>query len=288
MTIIKKLLYIAIITALPMQSFAKTEYKTGGNPTDCLATDRPWPDGNSVYFCGTTSNKCCAGVCHGNTKHTINYGKSVDWNGARYWCCGNATANSLGEFKMGQKWIETRTQVKQLPDGNTCTYTQTRNVCDGKWIGEACTSPCKNPGEIYRNKECIKPCESPLVFESKTSNQCVECETTPYQKATDYDSAGVLYCLRCDPETQFVQTTLKNDTPTTECVSKASFLSYTKQDMKKCWRCNGFENFKKCLQGQSPHKFCPENNTRDNSGSSVEIINFTTAATAATRKNQQF
>lgn len=256
MMTLKKFLYIAIIATLPLQCFAglfcSTEYKISENK-DCLAIDRCWPDNNSVWFCGTTSNKKCKGV-NADAKHTVSNGKSVDFNGSRYWCCGGS-ASGLGPFKQGSQWSQSETITEQLPNGGTCTWTRTKTICDDEWKGTKCTkAECPNSGEIFRNDECIKPCADGTVFASKTSNACIKCETNRYQ-GIGHDDDYNPTCIQCDDKTQLWINGRG------ECINKANMIAYTTADMKKCWRCNGADNFKACLQGKKPHKFCPEDYT---------------------------
>ena len=253
MMTLKHIIPIAIIAVLPIQSFGGTDYKISPNQ-DCLVVDGTGCN-NDIYFCGYTSNEKCAGVgnCANFRKH-MQYGQSVDFNGARYYCCAT-DPNNLGKFKKANTWTQTRTQTKYLDGGGTCTYTQTKTACDDTWQGDECTkAECPNSGEIFRNGECIKPCADGTVFASKTSNACIKCETNRYQ-GIGHDDDYNPTCIQCDDKTQlWINGRGK-------CINKADMIAYTTADMKKCWRCNGADNFKACLQGKKPHKFCPEDYT---------------------------
>lgn len=253
---LKKFLYIAIITILPLPVFSGTDYVMSKNK-DCMAIDRPWPLSNDVYFCGHTDNKSCAGVKHGNKKHTIMHAHAQDFNGARYWCC-NGNESKLGTFKQGSNWSQSETVTEQLPNGGTCTWTRTKTICDSEWKGTKCTKvTCPTKGAIFRNGECVTPCKEPEVFASKTSNKCIKCETTNLQGiGTDDDYNPT--CIQCDEKTELWMNNRG------KCIEKSKMTTYTKQDMKKCWRCDGVDNFQKCLNGEKPYKFCPEDYTGEN------------------------
>ena len=250
MITLQKFLYIAIIATLPIHSFGKTDYIIGRDG-GCLAIDRPWPDGNSVYFCGHIDEKTCGDVKYGNTKHELNSGKSMKFNDATYWCCGG-NESKLGKFKQGTNWNQSETITEQLPNGGTCTWTRTKTICDDDWRGTKCTTAeCPNAGEIFRNGECVKPCEAPSVFASPTSNTCITCEENTWRGLGVDDNYNPT-CISCNPDTElYIKSREK-------CVAKSSLKQYTMNDMNKCWRCNGTDNFKACLNGKKPHKFCPE------------------------------
>lgn len=247
-----RFLYIAIISVLPLQSFASTDYLISSNK-DCLAIDRPG-NNNDVYFCGHTNNTSCAGVKHGNTKHEIMYGHSTNFNGATYWCCDTGSGG-LGKFVSGDNYDISETLTIDLDGGGNCTYTRSKTICDSDWTNDKpCTKPeCPKTGDIFRNGECVAPCVAPAVFASLTSNVCTEdCETTNFQgKGLDKDFNPT--CLHCDSATEIWIKSKKG------CVNKIDGMkTYNTADMKKCWRCDSFENFKKCLQNETVHDFCPQ------------------------------
>ena len=175
----------------------------------------------------------------------------MNFNGATYWCCGG-NESELGKFKQGTNWNQTETITEQLPDGGTCTWTRTKTICDNEWKGTKCTKPqCPNAGDIFRNGECVTPCVDGTVFAAPDSNVCIKCETTRYQgigNDKDYNPT----CIKCDEKTELWINGRG------ECINKSEMKAYSINDMKKCWRCNGADNFKDCLEGKKPHKFCPE------------------------------
>ena len=245
----KFLFIVSTFVILPWQCFSGTDYLISSNK-DCLAIDRPWPDGNSVYFCGHTNNSSCAGVKHGNKKHEIMHAGSTNFNGAKYWCC-NGNESSLGTFKQGTNWTQSETITENLPNGGTCTWTRTKTICDSEWKGTKCTrAECPNAGEVFRNGECVKPCTAPNVWAAADSNNCIECPETRWQGiGTDENYDRI--CVHCNTETE-----LYNNAKG-KCFNKSNMQIYTKMDMNKCWKCKGQEKFKKCIKGEITEKDCP-------------------------------
>lgn len=262
----------------------------------CYVYDRGWPDNDSFWYCGKQNKKCdgvkdysdhCTSGCiGGDTAHWLEHGQSFSRDGNTYWCC-NGSKEKRGIFVKSDQWTTQTLKTISIGNGNQCSYYITQDVCGNIISDEPCSqSDSCDAGYIKRNGECVQPCDAPLVFESITSNKCIQCEQTPYQKATT-DNKGASYCLKCDKDTQFIKTeiqtlnltpskitdtkfikTLNKLTPSittsrvvVRCASKSEFKQISTTDMKKCWRCNGTENFKKCLNGETPHKFCPEDYT---------------------------
>ena len=90
---------------------------------------------------------------------------------------------------------------------------------------------------------CENPCTSVGIgtcgahnCASKTSNECIECETTAYQ-GIDHTTNE---CVRCDEATQFF------DKITKKCISKTSLNRIDGDAMKKCYGCPNNETFKEC------------------------------------------
>lgn len=249
-----RFLYIAIISVLPLQSFAGTDY-VFSSAMDCMARDGTGCD-NDIYFCGYTSNKMCEGVGYCGDREKLTYGESINFNGTKYYCCDTGNGyNGLGKFVAGNSYDISETLTIDLPGGGNCTYTRSKTICDSDWTNDKpCTKPeCPNSGDIFRNGECVTPCVAPAVFASPTSNVCTEdCETTTFQgKGLDKDFNPT--CLHCDSATEIWIKSKKG------CVNKIDGMkTYNTADMKKCWRCDSFENFKKCLQNETVHDFCPQ------------------------------
>ena len=167
------------------------------------------------YFCGQNTYGSCAGknvmaysrvykYDHQDTRTTKNHSR-------KFWCC-NPNNDVKGIWKEGDSWYTTDTiETKELPNGS-CQYRKLINICGIDETVE-CTVPDEcNPGTILRNNACVAPCDGTTAFASKTSNECIECETTAYQ-GIDHTANE---CVRCDEATQFF------DKITKKCISKTS------------------------------------------------------------------
>lgn len=246
-----RFLYIAIISVLPLQSFAGTDY-VFSKAMDCMARDGNGCD-NDIYFCGYTDHNMCEGVGYCGNREKLTYGESINFNGTKYYCCDTGSGG-LGKFVAGSSYDISETLTIELEGGGNCTYTRSKTICDSNWTNDKpCTKPeCPKSGDIFRNGECVTPCVAPAVFASPTSNVCTEdCETTPFQgRGLDKDFYPT--CLQCDSATELWINVKK------ACVNKNNMTSYNNADMKKCWRCNSIENFKACLQNKTVHDFCPQ------------------------------
>ncbi|MBQ7244973.1 MAG: hypothetical protein IJS34_01225 [Alphaproteobacteria bacterium] len=293
---LKKFLLILLVSLTTHQSFGMAGGRfLAGDNKQCYVDDHPVAR-DEFWFCGPVQNSCTKENIKSNKYslvHNYTHGQNFKYNNRTFWCC-NGTPTTKGYFVEGSTWSTSETKRIELSSGGSCSYTITKDVC-GNTTGEKCTKrdDCKSD-EIERNGKCTKPCESPMVFKSTSSNECVTCETTNYQ--TIVSSTTGDYCLTCDKDTEFIKKTheqisyakkvetvmstrgtlqqadlklpvitdLTTTKLVTKCVPKSSFKQYSMQDMKKCWRCDGSDNFKKCLDGETPHKYCPENYTGEN------------------------
>ena len=170
---------------------------------------------------------------HQDTRTTKNHSR-------KFWCC-NPNNDVKGIWKEGDSWYTTDTiETKELPNGS-CQYRKLINICGIDETVE-CTVPDEcNPGTILRNNACVAPCDGTTAYASKTSNECIECETTAYQ-GIDHTTNE---CVRCDEATQFF------DKITKKCISKTSLskTSLNRLDataMKACYGCPNNELFKEC------------------------------------------
>lgn len=191
------------------------------------------------YFCGQNTYGSCAGknvmaysrvykYDHQDTRTTKNHSR-------KFWCC-NPNNDVKGIWKEGDSWYTTDTiETKELPNGS-CQYRKLINICGIDETVE-CTVPDEcNPGTILRNNACVAPCDGTTAFASKTSNECIECETTAYQ-GIDHTTNE---CVRCDEATQFF------DKITKKCISKTSLNRLDATAMKACYGCPNNETFKEC------------------------------------------
>ena len=196
------------------------------------------------HFCGKSQDSCAdykvrKYSLEWSHKNGESFTSEVD-SDRTFFCCNKDNADR-GVWKEGSKWYTKETiEKKQLTNG-TCNYTKRVTIC-GEEESTDCTVPdtCSD-GAVLRNGECVTPCSGNTAFESTTSNKCIECETTRYQRISK-NSSGSNICIKCDSGTQFF------DTKTQNCVSKDTFNRITKEAMEKCYGCPNNVLFKECSE----------------------------------------
>lgn len=247
---------------------------------------------DEYYFCGSHSFTCDndpveQSEIKNNHVHWYDSKDSETFGSVRYWCCdGKVTdtrklntidkkdkvAGTPGRWVEGTDWI-VNTEIKtKTVAGGTCTYTETKDICGYTHTNDA---DCKNPekaadmvecpdGQYYRvsSGSCVTLCESGYVFESKTSNRCVECSETSTQgiahddNSTDSDDlADPMHriCRKCNATTQLFNPTTRTCVETTSLKALSmNDLQYGIDSAKKqkvsdnCWTKYG-EEYRKCV-----------------------------------------
>jgi hypothetical protein len=187
-------------------------------------------DGQYLEF-DSKSWVCCGGTQGDWGKYLEIKDLNDDGNGNEIkW--QNKTNGAIAYYK--------KTVTVTLDGGGKCTYEARFNGC-----GAEITKPCTNPdgcadGYVLRNKTCVTPCEDGYDFESKTSNKCVECPTTPYQGSVI--EGDITYCKKCNKNTEFM------DINTSSCVNKSNFKSINHAALAKCAFCENNETAKDCVK----------------------------------------
>ncbi|MDE5615663.1 MAG: hypothetical protein K2I81_02420 [Alphaproteobacteria bacterium] len=224
----KKQILSAIMAAVVITGGAYADHRHG--PRHECWRDSEYDDHWAYYYCGDQAAKCDGKKSkshdtvfwqyHGD--HFIFQTEPHD----TYWCCGGTT-ESEGKYVKSAHWITNTTTERVSIYGGTCNKLIQTDACGGQHIIE-CTEPdtCA-PGQLLRNRECIKPCGADEAFESSTSNTCISCEANLYQGP----SLDRQVCIKCDQTSEFFNRETK------KCVKKSSLEQYSKQTMKECWRC---------------------------------------------------
>lgn len=240
---------IAALITICTTSGAYADHRHG--PSNECWQDTKYSDINSnykwaYYYCGTQDNKCDGKQSKGHDMVYWQYhGDSFKFKTSpyeTYFCCGG-TPDAKGKYVQADAWIvATKTERMQVA-GGTCNKQIKTDAC-GETHTVECTEPDScNPGLILRNKACIAPCGDNQVYQSATSNTCIDCETTVYQgPSLDRNS-----CIKCDKDTEFFNRQTKR------CVKKNGLAQYSNDALKKCWRCpkNDKNIYKTCVSEMS-------------------------------------
>ncbi len=204
---------------------------------------------DEFWYCGNQNKDCAKEVQNSwEPAHWYGHKGSFSYDGRNYWCCTDANGNN-GRWVQAENWEGNSTEViVDLGNGNRCKYLKGKNVC-GEETGKPCTEPdpemCAT-GYIWRwsSKSCAPICKPGQAYESELLNNCVDCPTGPYQGkqkvSIDGKSNEPDICAKCDELTQMFS--YKQG----ECISKESVKKYSKAQMKECWQCDEFEDFKRC------------------------------------------
>lgn len=214
--------------------------------------DTSWGNNSS---CADTSYKA------NRSKHDAygtSHGGHRAFDGTRYICCRYGQNIGFMKHKTKERFITkviTKEESKTTnTDGSitTCWVREKYTVCS-PYGGE--TSPgtpekvyrtcntCKAPTTAYRNGECVEYCgenDSTMAYASKSSNECISCETTAHQGIIEDDN-GYNVCQKCNPETElFIDST--------GCVKKSEMVSYDKKAMRDCWMAENSAQYNCCMQ----------------------------------------
>lgn len=233
-------------------------------------------DGNDEYwFCGAQSESCHGIAADGDDVRHWLYRRGLGTDtfshaGRSFVCCGGSGG---GEGKFVEYTSYEVESIKYLNEEKTesCVMlanpcynwwqtTRNRNIVPSTWEDYVhyVISDCSVPGEhvcptgktarkifdvnthTLTGKNCVDVCEATdNGYESYTSNKCIECKQTLHQGKDRYGT-----CVKCDKNEMFVPTKQygteenKRDCAGTECcVQKSSLVSYSKEDMRACFRC---------------------------------------------------
>jgi len=217
----------ALMMTLAM-SYAHADHKHG--PRNECWRDSKYDKHWAYYYCGAQAAKCDGKKSKGHDTVFWQYhGEKFTFRtgpNETYFCCGG-TKEAEGKYVRADKWIVEQKTERIEVQGGTCNKLIQKDAC-GETHEVTCTTPDQcNTGLTLRNKECIKPCGDNEVYESPTSNTCIECETSIYQgPAQDRQS-----CIKCDKDTEFFDRTNKR------CIKKSSLTQYSQNAIKECWRC---------------------------------------------------
>lgn len=223
------------------------EHKSGKN-MECFYDSKVASRGWDYYFCGNTNSiipdnkKKCDGKEYrkwDNPEPRL-HGEKFTFRTApydTYFCC-DGTTTKAGKFVSARGYdtfiIKTETKVKNLTGqyaGYQCTQQINTNIC-GQTETIDCDVPDTCNGNGYmRNGACATPCPSGQVYESPLSNQCIACESKPYQGIVTDPKTQQASCLRCNQDTELF------DSESQTCKRKTEYKKISAESLKKCWRC---------------------------------------------------
>jgi hypothetical protein len=231
----KNILLALFICAFPLSVFAKEGFNSA---MECYYTDRGV---DYFYFCGNQSSTCMGAKYNNNDKRTNHrYGDHFNAEGQNKYCCPRE-GKSAGDLHSESgvyvnSMAKKETITVQLATG-TCDYQKITDVCGTVTSDVPCTKPSTcDAGYEMRNGTCSKMCEDGKVYQSATSNACVDCETSLHGGV---NAAGDI-CIKCSEGSEFYSSATKS------CVTKSSMATYSMDVMKKCGLCKDAD-FKKCI-----------------------------------------
>lgn len=261
----------------------------------CAILPWVWPahwGRDDYYFCGAHKTTCNNdSASDDELEHSTAWFNHKDYatlDDTRYWCCdGKVTSKPTksgtasgtpGRWVKGTDWIVDKETKEIIVSGGKCSYEVKKDVCGN--IDDSDKRRCASEnitkeklscpsGTIFREstKSCVTLCKPGFVFESKTSDRCVECAETATQGIahdegkTDAESlTDSLHqvCRKCNSASQLFDPKKricveKTNTTSTIALSMTD-LQYGKGKQKQskvadnCW--TKFNNeYKDCVLG---------------------------------------